>query len=242
VVSNAYYQLPGGRVTALEGGDPFPAPELAIKQPEGLLAIGGDLSPERLLSAYRLGIFPWFSEGEPIMWWSPDPRMVLFPDELKISRSLSQKLRRPGHEVRFDSAFRAVMQACAAAQRHGQPGTWITDGIIEAYCRLHELGFAHSAETWIDGRLAGGLYGVAIGKMFYGESMFHHATDASKIAFVHWVRHLQQQGFGLIDCQMKTSHLGLFGAREISRAEFSQRLVDLVNCDGKDRIEVVLRA
>jgi leucyl/phenylalanyl-tRNA---protein transferase len=228
---SAYYQLPGGRLAVLENDMPFPAPERALKEPNGLLAIGGDLSPERLLGAYRQGIFPWFSEGEPVMWWSPDPRMVLFPDELKVSRSLSRKLKSTAHEVRFDTAFREVMQACAATRRDGQNGTWITAAIIESYCKLHEQGHAHSAETWIDGRLAGGLYGVAIGRMFYGESMFHHVTDASKIAFVHWVRHLQARGFGLIDCQMKTPHLASFGAREIPRADFSQRLSKLVDCD-----------
>lgn len=228
-MSGAYYQLPGGRVAALENDTPLPAPDMALKEPNGLLAIGGDLSPERLLDAYRMGVFPWFSAGEPIMWWSPDPRMVLFPGELKISRSLSSRLRKPGYEVRFDTAFREVMQACAAIRRDGQDGTWITADIIEGYCELHALGHAHSAETWIDGQLAGGLYGVSIGKMFYGESMFHHVVDASKIAFVHWVRRLQEQGFGLIDCQMKTAHLASFGAREIPRAEFSQQLAKLVD-------------
>jgi leucyl/phenylalanyl-tRNA--protein transferase len=228
-VSNAYYQLPGGRVTALEEDTPFPDPELALQDPNGLLAIDGDLSPERLLSAYRLGIFPWFSEGEPVMWWSPNPRMVLLPGEIKVSRSLSRRLKKADYEVRFDTAFREVMQACAATERDSQNGTWITQEIIDGYCSLHELGHAHSAETWIDGQLAGGLYGIAIGKMFYGESMFHHITDASKIAFVHWVRHLQNAGYGLIDCQMKTSHLESFGAREIPRLEFSQRLAKLIN-------------
>ena len=207
----------------------FPPAEQALLEPNGLLAAGGDLSPKRLLAAYRSGIFPWFSEGEPILWWSPDPRMVLFPDELKISRSLAKRLKNPDYKVRFDTAFREVMLACASAQRRGQAGTWITEDIINGYCKLHELGFAHSAETWINGKLVGGLYGVAIGKMFYGESMFHHVTDASKIAFVHLVQRLQQQGFGMIDCQMKTPHLASLGAREIPRSEFSQKLVKLVN-------------
>lgn len=228
-MSGAYYQLPGGRVAALENSTPFPGPDLALKEPNGLLAIGGSLTPERLLEAYRMGIFPWFSAGEPVMWWSPDPRMVLFPGELKISRSLSIRLKKSDYEVRFNTAFNEVMRACAVIQRDGQNGTWITTDIIESYCKLHTMGHAHSAETWIDGRLAGGLYGVSIGKMFYGESMFHHVTDASKIAFVHWVRRLQEYGFELIDCQMKTAHLASFGAREISRAEFSQRLAKLVD-------------
>ena len=211
----------------LANDSPFPALESALQEPNGLLAAGGDLSPQRLLAAYRQGIFPWYSVGQPILWWSPDPRMVLFPDELKISRSLAKRLKNSDYEVRFDTAFRDVMLACAEIQRPQQDGTWITASIIDGYCKLHELGYAHSAETWIDGQLAGGVYGVAIGHMFYGESMFHHVTDASKIAFVHLVQRLQQQGFGMIDCQMKTSHLASLGAREITRAEFSQRLAKL---------------
>ncbi len=218
----------------LEPDAPFPPIDKALREPNGLLVAGGDLSPERLLAAYRLGIFPWYNEGEPILWWSPDPRMVLFPDELKISRSLAKRLKRTDYEVRFDTAFREVMLACASAQRQGQNGTWITEDITNGYCKLHELGFAHSAETWIDGKLVGGLYGVAIGKMFYGESMFHHVTDASKIAFVRLVQRLQQQGFSMIDCQMKTPHLASLGAREIPRSEFSQKLAKLVNCPQYD--------
>lgn len=228
-MSSAYYQLPGGRVTALDRDTPFPPLGNALKEPNGLLAIGDDLSPERLLEAYRLGIFPWFSAGEPVLWWSPDPRMVLFPTELKISHSLARRLRKKDYEVRFDNAFREVMQACASTPRPGQNGTWITQDIIDAYCRLHDLGHAHCAETWVDGQLAGGIYGVAIGRMFYGESMFHHVTDASKIAFVHLVQRLQQHGFGMLDCQMKTAHLASLGAREIPRAEFSLKLTELVN-------------
>ncbi len=218
----------------LEPNTPFPPMEQALREPNGLLAAGGDLSPGRLLAAYRLGIFPWYNEGEPILWWSPDPRMVLFPDKLKISRSLAKRLKKTDYEVRFDTAFREVMLACASAQRQGQQGTWITEDIINGYCKLHELGFARSVETWMDGKLVGGLYGVAIGKMFYGESMFHHVTDASKIAFVHLVQRLQQQGFGMIDCQMKTPHLASLGAREIPRSEFSQTLAELVNCPQYD--------
>jgi len=224
-----YYQLPTGRVAALGFDTPFPALDYALADPNGLLAIGGDLSEQRLLSAYQQGIFPWFSAGEPVLWWSPDPRMVMFPDELKISRSLSKRLKQKNYEVRIDTAFREVMLACAQSGRPGQDGTWITDDIVEGYCGLHALGYAHSAETWIDGELVGGLYGVAIGRMFYGESMFHRVTDASKIAFVHWVQHLQTQGYGMIDCQMKTAHLASLGAREITRREFSQRLAELVN-------------
>lgn len=207
----------------------FPPVEAALAEPNGLLAAGGDLSAERLLQAYRQGIFPWFSEGQPILWWSPDPRMVLIPVELRISRSLSKRLRRRDYEIRFDTAFRNVMQACATVPRHGQSGTWITPAMLDAYSDLHELGYAHSVETWIDGRLAGGIYGLAIGCMFYGESMFHRVTDASKIAMVSLMRHLQQNGFGMMDCQMKTDHLASLGGREIPRKEFSRRLVELIN-------------
>jgi leucyl/phenylalanyl-tRNA--protein transferase len=207
---------------------PFPPLARALHEPNGLLAAGGDLSPERLLMAYRHGIFPWFSEGQPILWWSPDPRMVLFPPELKVSRSLSKTLRKRPFEVRTDTAFRAVMQGCAAP-RPGEPGTWISPEMIAAYTRLHELGLAHSVETWRGDELVGGLYGIALGRMFYGESMFSHATDASKIAFVHLVRQLERWGFGMIDCQMKTEHLASLGAREIPRNEFARRLEELVN-------------
>lgn len=225
---NAYYRLPGGNVAALEDDAPFPPLPAALKNPNGLIAIGGDLSPQRLLNAYRHGIFPWFSEGEPILWWSPDPRMVLFPDELKISRSLAKRLKRQDYEVRYDTAFREVMTACSAAPRDGQNGTWIVPEMVDAYCRLHEQGYAHSAETWINGELVGGLYGVKIGRMFYGESMFHHVTDASKIAFVHLVKRLQENGTGMIDCQMHTAHLASLGAREIPRKAFASRLEGLL--------------
>jgi len=214
----------------LQSDDPFPPVERALKRPNGLLAAGADLGVERLLEAYRHGIFPWFGEDDPILWWSPDPRMVLPPDALKVSRSLDKTLRNRPHEVRFDTAFRDVMRACAEP-REGQAGTWITAGMIDAYCDLHSAGWAHSVETWIDGELAGGLYGVAIGRMFYGESMFTRARDASKIALVHLARHLQRQGFGLIDCQMATAHLASLGAREIPRSEFSRRVAELVNYD-----------
>jgi leucyl/phenylalanyl-tRNA--protein transferase len=213
----------------LNADEAFPPLAQALGEPNGLLAAGGDLSPERLLQAYRQGIFPWYSPGQPILWWSPDPRMVLFPGELKVSRSLAKRLRKDDYEIRFDTAFREVMLQCALTERPGQEGTWITADIVEGYCRLHALGHAHSVETWMEGELVGGVYGVAIGRMFYGESMFHHATDASKLAFVHLVRRLQGEGFGMLDCQMKTAHLASLGAREISRDEFSQRLSELVN-------------
>jgi leucyl/phenylalanyl-tRNA--protein transferase len=207
--------------------DPFPPAHTAMAEPNGLLAAGGDLSPERLLDAYRHGIFPWFSPGDPILWWSPDPRMILFPTELKVSRSLGKVLRNRPYEVRFDTAFREVMHACAEP-RKGQDGTWISPIMIDAYTRLHELGYAHSVEVWIDGKLAGGLYGVAIGRMFYGESMFSRERDASKIAFVYLVKQLEQWNYGMIDCQMKTSHLATLGAREIPRRDFIARLTTLI--------------
>ncbi|SFP72031.1 leucyl/phenylalanyl-tRNA--protein transferase [Nitrosomonas cryotolerans] len=204
----------------------FPRVEMALSKPNGLLAMGGDLSPHRLLTAYRQGIFPWFNEGEPILWWSPDPRMVLFPSELKISRSLNRTLKKGHYVVRTDSHFSQVIQSCAAP-RKGQPGTWIHPEMISAYMTLHEMGLAHSVETWVNEELVGGLYGVALGKVFFGESMFSCVPDASKIAFAHLVMQLERWHFGLIDCQLKTAHLASLGAREIPRAEFSQRLCEL---------------
>ncbi|MDN3575684.1 leucyl/phenylalanyl-tRNA--protein transferase [Chitinimonas viridis] len=202
----------------------FPPLESALTEPNGLLAAGGDLSPDRLLLAYHQGIFPWFAPGEPILWWSPDPRMVLVPSELHIPRSLAKTLRHKPYEIRFDTAFRTVISHCAGSARPGQDGTWIVPEVIDAYCRLHTLGWAHSAECWMDGELVGGLYGVAIGKMFYGESMYTQRPDASKLAFVHLVQWLQQQGYGLIDCQMRTDHLARFGGREIGRVDFLAEL------------------
>jgi leucyl/phenylalanyl-tRNA--protein transferase len=212
----------------LERDTPFPPVQSALKDPNGLLAAGADLSYERLIEGYRRGIFPWFSEGDPILWWSPDPRMVLFPEELKISRSLGKTLRNRSYEVRFDSVFDEVMAGCAAP-RDGEPGTWIGGAMIEAYRSLHRLGYAHSVETWIDGDLAGGLYGVAIGRVFFGESMFSRARDASKIALTSLVAHLKAAGFGLIDCQMRTRHLESLGAREITRRRFSRLLEELIH-------------
>jgi leucyl/phenylalanyl-tRNA--protein transferase len=213
----------------LTSNTPFPPLETALHEPNGLLAAGGDLSPQRLLAAYRHGIFPWYSPGQPILWWSPQPRMVLFPQELKVSHSLAKRLRRGDYQIRIDSAFRAVMEACATSPRPDQDGTWIVPELVEAYCQLHAFGYAHSVETWIDGELAGGLYGVSIGRMFYGESMFHRVTDASKIAVAHLAQFMVQNGYGMIDCQMQTSHLASLGAREIPREEFAQRLTALVN-------------
>jgi leucyl/phenylalanyl-tRNA--protein transferase len=212
----------------LEPHDPFPPVATALREPDGLLAAGADLSETRLIDAYSKGIFPWFSEGQPLLWWSPDPRMVLFPPELRISRSLAKRLRRRDYEIRTDTCFETVMRACAAP-RAGQDGTWITTDMIAAYSALSRRGIAHSVETWVDGELAGGLYGIALGRMFYGESMFARAADASKLALAHLVRQLQRLDFGMIDCQMKTAHLASFGAREIPRSEFMLKLQELVN-------------
>jgi len=205
----------------------FPPVETALREPNGLLAMGGDLSLERLLEAYRHGIFPWFNPGEPILWWSPDPRMVLVPGEVRVTRSLAKRMRNAGFEVRVDTAFAEVMRACAAP-REGESGTWISPLMVAAYTRLHQAGYAHSVETWRDGQLVGGLYGVAIGRMFYGESMFSREPDASKVALVRLAQQLQRWGFGLIDCQMETPHLASLGACTMPRAAFIARLAELV--------------
>lgn len=211
----------------ISGLDEFPPLEFALSDPNGLLCAGGDLSPDRIVRAYQQGIFPWYSRGEPILWWSPNPRMVLFPNEFRVSHSLRKSLRSQNYVVRLDSAFHAVIRACARTPRKGQSGTWITPEMQAAYAQLFELGYAHSVETWVDGKLAGGLYGLAIGKMFYGESMFSHVTDASKIAIAHLARFLGTERFGMIDCQMNTPHLASLGAREIPRQEFVGRLAKL---------------
>ena len=200
----------------------FPNPDLAPG--DFPLAIGGDLSPERLIFAYSSGIFPWYSEGEPIMWWSPDPRMVLFPENLKVSRSLRKVIRNKGFEVRFDTDFERVINMCASVKRPGQEGTWITDEMKKAYIELHNLGYAHSVETYLDGKLVGGLYGVSIGKTFFGESMFHTVSDASKVAFVKLVEKLREWDFDMIDCQQSTPHMERFGAVEIPRKKFLEIL------------------
>ena len=212
----------------LQNASFFPPVETALAEPNGLLAMGGDLSLERLLDAYRHGIFPWFNPGEPILWWSPDPRMVLVPGEVRVTRSLAKRMRNAGFELRVDTAFADVMQACAGP-RAGETGTWISPAMVAAYTRLFDAGYAHSVETWRDGRLVGGLYGVAIGRMFYGESMFSREADASKVALARLARQLEQWEFGLIDCQMETAHLVSLGARTIPRAAFAARLAELVN-------------
>ena len=208
---------------------PFPPVETALHEPNGLLAAGADLSPARLVAAYRQGIFPWYSEGQPILWWSPDPRMVLHVAEFRVARSLRKRVRAGTFEVRIDSSFDAVIAACAGTPREGQGGTWITPEVIDAYCALHRQGYAHSVESWRDGRLVGGLYGIALGRMFFGESMFAHETDASKVALVALVAHLQRLGVPLIDCQQETAHLATFGARPIPRARFAARLAELIH-------------
>jgi leucyl/phenylalanyl-tRNA--protein transferase len=254
----------------LQDNKPFPPVEHALRNPNGLLAVGGDLSPRRLLDAYRHGIFPWFNADDPILWWSPDPRMVLFPQQFRISRSLRKTLSARNFEVRSDCAFEQVMRACAAP-RPGQHGTWIHESMIAAYTALHRMGHAHSVEVWmprtvswsrveaetrlqrkndeepatagmsaenkrgcqhdIDGELelTGGIYGVAIGRMFYGESMFSRRTDASKIALAHLAAQLARWNFGMIDCQMYTPHLATLGAREIPRTEFVKRVRELIH-------------
>jgi len=208
---------------------PFPPIAAALAEPNGLLAAGGDLSPDRLLAAYRHGIFPWYSEGQPILWWSPNPRMVLYTGELRVSRSLAKRVRSGIFELRIDTAFHQVIQACSQTPREGQRGTWITPEIVAAYVELHRRGYAHSVESWRDDRLVGGLYGLALGRVFFGESMFAHETDASKVALVHLVAKLQHLGVPLIDCQQETAHLAALGARPIARERFATHLAELIH-------------
>jgi leucyl/phenylalanyl-tRNA--protein transferase len=212
----------------LERTDPFPPVERALKDPNGLLAAGADLSLPRLLEAYRRGIFPWFSGTEPILWWSPDPRMVLHCEDLKVSRSLGKSVRNKGYEVRVDTAFSQTVSHCSGPRR-GEAGTWLGPQMRRAYLALYRAGYAHSFETWRGDDLVGGLYGVAIGRMFYGESMFSRATDASKVALVSLVSFLKAKGFPMIDCQMRTPLLESLGAREIPRRDFLRKLAALVN-------------
>ncbi len=206
-----------------DDGQPFPHPDRALTEPDGLLAVGGSLTPRRLLRAYRLGIFPWYSPGQPILWWSPDPRLVLLPEALKISRSLRKTLRRGQFVVSADADFAAVIVACAAP-RDLESGTWITPEMNQAYNRLHRLGHAHSIEVWRQGELVGGLYGVAVGRVFFGESMFSRTSDASKVALVHLTAQLRRWDFAVIDCQVRTPHLTSLGAADIPRATFLQLL------------------
>ena len=226
----------------LEPGDPFPDPERSLREPNGLLCAGGDLSIDRLLAAYRRGIFPWFNGSEPILWWSPDPRMVLYSAEFKVPRSLGKSIRNKGYEIRIDTAFGRVLAGCAGPRRPGraaaggaenshsaEDGTWLGRAMRNAYAALYRGGYAHSFETWLDGELVGGLYGVALGRMFYGESMFSHATDASKVALAALVDELRARDFPLIDCQVHTDLLQSLGAREIPRTEFLREMSALVN-------------
>jgi len=222
------------KIPWLDHDDAFPDVEQALNETDGaagLLAAGADLSPQRLLDAYRQGIFPWFSDGQPILWWSTDPRMVLRTDHFVVSDSLKKTLRKVGRdsrwEIRFDSAFEQVMRACAAPRADG-PGTWISEEIVAGYCGLHRLGYAHSSEVWLDGVLVGGAYGVSIGRMFYGESMFARVTDASKIALAHLVGFLKSQAVSMIDCQQETAHLASLGAAPMSRVAFIRHLRDAV--------------
>lgn len=201
----------------------FPPTSQALADPSGLLAIGGDLTPEWLLAAYRRGIFPWYSDDQPILWWSPSPRCVVFPQQFRIGRTLRKALRRGEFKVTFDRAFAAVIDACRSS-RTGAEGTWITHEIQDAYVTMHRLGYAHSVEVWREDILVGGLYGIALGRVFFGESMFHRVTDASKVAFVHLVRQLELWGCPLIDCQVGNPHLTSLGAVEVSREDFERRL------------------
>jgi leucyl/phenylalanyl-tRNA--protein transferase len=212
--------------------DPFPPVESALDEPNGLLAAGGSLSVPRLIDAYSKGIFPWFNDGDPILWWSPDPRMVLVPRELHISRSLARRLKRKDFHVTADAAFKNVIDACAGPRRDGD-GTWLTPRMRRAFGELHEAGVAHSIEVWMDDELAGGIYGVALGRMFFGESMFSRRTDASKVAIVHLARQLDEWGFPMIDCQLETAHLRSLGARPIPRREFVRELDRLVRRPAK---------
>ena len=204
----------------------FPDPELA--EPNGLLGVGGDLAPERVLLAYQLGIFPWYSEGQPVLWWSPDPRMVLRTDELMVRRSLAKRVRQRRYRITLDRAFAEVIEACGEVPRPGQQGTWITDDMKQAYLALHRQGFAHSVEAWRDDELVGGLYGVAMGRLYCGESMFARAPDASKVAFVHLARQLALWDMPLIDCQVYTDHLARFGAVEVPRTDYLHQISQLV--------------
>jgi leucyl/phenylalanyl-tRNA--protein transferase len=206
----------------LTGRISFPPVQLAEKS--GLLAVGGDLTPKRILAAYRKGIFPWYSQGDPILWWSPDPRLVLYPEDLRISKSLKKLLNAKRFDITFDRAFHEVIQNCAEMRTENRRETWLTEEMIEAYSLLHETGCAHSVEAWKDGELAGGLYGLALGKCFFGESMFSKQSNASKVAFVSLVTRLKAEGFRLIDCQVTTRHLLSFGAKEIRRAVFLKEL------------------
>ena len=218
-------------------GDDLRFPPVEFASPEGLLAVGGDLRVERLLEAYRHGIFPWYNDDQPILWWSPDPRAVIFPHKLHVSRSLKRTIRVGGFTVTLDTRFRDVMHGCAGPRpQYPEGGTWITAEMVKAYVKLHELGYAHSVETWQEGRLVGGLYGVALGRIFFGESMFTRVPDASKVALVSLVRQLQTWGFRIFDCQQPSRHIKTLGAEDIPRSEFLDHLADaLTQSDRRER-------
>lgn len=209
----------------------FPPPYLASK--EGLLAVGGDLSQKRLLLAYRTGIFPWFSDDEPILWWSPDPRLVLYPEEIRVSKTLKKIIKKKMFHVTMDSAFVQVINQCAKIRLQNNQGTWVVKEMIDAYCKLHESGFAHSVEAWYQGELAGGLYGVSLGKCFFGESMFTRVSNASNVALVKLVEYLNALSFDMIDCQLTTEHLLRFGAKEIPRISFLNQLEESLKAPTK---------
>ncbi len=221
--------------------DAFPHPEQALTEPDGLLAVGGDLSAQRIINAYRQGIFPWYNPGEPILWWSPNPRAVLFPEQLHLSKSLKKIIRQGVFTTTIDQAFSQVISNCAQTPRHGQTGTWITDEMQQAYIKLHNQGIAHSAECWQDGQLVGGLYGLSLGKVFFGESMFAHKSNASKVAFVHLVDELVKKHYAIIDCQVTTEHLLSLGTQEIPRKEFLKLLKQYTQSFDHNFKEVPLR-
>jgi leucyl/phenylalanyl-tRNA--protein transferase len=210
------YQLPKEPV--------FPHPCEAVQ--DGLLAVGGDLSPERLIAAYSTGIFPWYGDNDPILWWSPDPRMILIPDNFKVSKSLKKSLKKEKFNIRVDFAFEEIIDNCSKIPRNDQNGTWITDEMKHAYIKMHKLGLAHSFETWEENKLVGGLYGISLGRAFFGESMFHKRTDASKIAFYYLSIFAKKHNFSFIDCQLPTTHLASLGANEISRTDFLDLLAE----------------
>lgn len=207
----------------------FPNPNNADE--EGLVAYGGNLTPKVVLSAYLQGIFPWYNEGEPYLWWSPDPRMIVYPEKFKVSKSLHQKVKRGEFEVRFDTNFNAVIRSCSHVKREGQAGTWITDEMIMVYNRLHEMGFAHSVETYLDDELVGGLYGLSLGKVFCGESMFHKVSDASKVAFYYLVDKLKELNYSFIDAQVPTQHLKSLGGEEVPRSKFLEILAKSISLE-----------
>ncbi len=213
-----------GSIAFLDHHDPFPNTDQALIEPNGLIAISNTLKTERIIEAYKQGIFPWFNQHEPILWWSPDPRLVLFPDDLKISSSLSKKIKKNNYQFEVDKNFLSVIKSCSEVKRKDQDGTWIDERIINAYAELHQIKIAHSFEIYFNGNLVGGLYGIILDDVFFGESMFHYETDASKIAFVLAIQYLENMGVKMIDCQMKTKHLLSFGAKEITRNHFIQLL------------------